>query len=80
MANKRGDGPAFTAMAPDGYGGLVEITGGITVRDYFAAAALTGLLADGKMTRPGGGWNWKQEYSNEAYAFADAMLEAREAQ
>ena len=44
---------------------------GLTVRDYFAAAALTGYLAashtDGE----------PEEFANVAYIIADAMLKAR---
>ena len=41
-------------------------------RDYFAAAALTGLMAEG------GGASWDDDATN-AYLCADAMLKAREA-
>lgn len=44
---------------------------GMTLRDYFAAKALQGLLAD-----PNGKGTWKN-YASDAYAMADAMLEAR---
>ena len=44
---------------------------GMTLRDYFAAAALTGLMADG------GGPSWDDDAKN-AYKAADAMLKARE--
>ncbi|MEO1503168.1 MAG: hypothetical protein AAFU68_02970 [Pseudomonadota bacterium] len=44
----------------------------MTLRDYFAAAALQGLLADGmhQMVPPADGAIW-------AYDYADAMLKAR---
>jgi hypothetical protein len=45
---------------------------GMTIRDYFAAAALQGILADG------GGASWDDDAKN-AYAVADAMIRAREA-
>jgi hypothetical protein len=45
---------------------------GVTIRDYFAAAALTGLMAEG------GGASWDDDATN-AYLCADAMLKAREA-
>ena len=51
----------------DAFGDL----GGMTLRDYFAAAALTGYLAashtDGE----------PEEFANVAYIIADAMLKAR---
>jgi hypothetical protein len=40
----------------------------ITLRDYFAAAALTGLLSDGD----------RKSAVENAYAIADKMLEERE--
>jgi hypothetical protein len=43
---------------------------GMTLRDYFAGQALAGRLADGTDRR-------KQDVAEQAYAFADAMLEAR---
>jgi hypothetical protein len=45
---------------------------GINLRDYFAAAALTGLLAN--ETRSGRA----DEYARDAWEQADAMLAARE--
>jgi len=44
---------------------------GMTLRDYFAAQALAGRLADGTD-------RLRQSVAEEAYAYADAMLEARE--
>ncbi len=43
---------------------------GMTLRDYFAAAALKGILADG------GGASWDDDAKN-AFKAADAMLKAR---
>jgi hypothetical protein len=43
---------------------------GMTIRDYFAAAALQGILADG------GGASWDDDAKN-AFKAADAMLKAR---
>jgi hypothetical protein len=45
---------------------------GMTLRDYFAAAALQGLIANG------GCPTWDDD-AKAAYAAADAMLKAREA-
>jgi hypothetical protein len=69
--------PAFPAPA-----GVSHITEqGMTLRDYFAAKALQGLLANPKLQKEilaqGGclsGW-----IEDSAYGFADAMLKAREA-
>ena len=47
------------------------IARGMSLRDYFAAAALQGLLAD-----PSNAWE-EVEYAEAAYIMADAMLESR---
>jgi len=47
---------------------LVEVD----LRDYFAAKALQGMLAD--HTRDG----YKSDFAELAYGYADAMLKARE--
>ena len=44
---------------------------GMTLRDYFAAAALTGGLLDGAFPTP-------EDAAISAYEYADAMLTARE--
>jgi hypothetical protein len=50
---------------------------GMTLRDYFAAKAMQGLLANPKLyehlLKEGNSW-----VENSAYAWADAMLKARE--
>ena len=46
---------------------------GISIRDYFAAAALQGLLADSEREAS------CKDYANHAYLCADAMLKARDA-
>lgn len=44
---------------------------GLTVRDYFAAAALQGSIANPESS---GDWN---DFAADAYRYADAMLERR---
>lgn len=44
---------------------------GMSLRDYFAAAALAGLLAD---ESSGGSY---EEFAQDAYRYADQMLQAR---
>jgi len=44
---------------------------GMTLRDYFAAAALQGMLANSK------NYDSFDGYSDAAYEYADAMLERR---
>jgi len=53
--------------------GSAKIEGGITLRDYFAAAALTGILSNPN-TPPVA----EHYVSADAYRLADAMLEARD--
>lgn len=52
--------------------GSARIEGGITLRDYYAAAALTGILSN-----PDTPQNTPYYVSADAYRLADAMLEAR---
>ena len=66
MSNKISDGgPAFPAD-------FQLYSTGMTLRDYFAAAALQGILALDK----DGTWD---EFSKCSYRIADAMIKAREA-
>lgn len=46
---------------------------GMTLRDYFASQALTGLLANS--ASPLAAWS---DYAKDAYALADVMLTERE--
>ena len=62
-------GPAFPTERETAEGGTESFVG-ITVRDYFAAAALQGKLATRPMTAP-------EDYARWAYRFADAMLAER---
>ena len=50
-----------------------EPESGMTLRDYFAAAALTGLMEQSGVLHD-------KEIAKWAYQFADAMLRARESQ
>ena len=70
--NKRKDSkviePAFPAMHFD----LADNEHGLTMRDYFAAKAMQGLLAS-EVNAP------LKTFAKQAYTMADAMLEARNA-
>jgi len=62
-------GPAFPTVARDG--NWQPHHDGLSLRDYFAAAALQGLMASR---------NFLDEYDGPyVYEIADAMLKAREA-
>ena len=66
-------GPAFPFVEPPTAG--YTIAKGMTLRDYFAAKAMQGLLA-GTVT-PTTVWS-HDEVAETAYNVADAMLKARE--
>jgi hypothetical protein len=70
--NTKTGGPAFPAIWHDEHGTMWEAEG-MTLRDYFAAKAMQGLLSN----HTAEGQN--QEYASWAYQYADAMLKAREA-
>ncbi len=76
MSNTNTGGPAFPTERP----AMSEYGKGMTLRDYFAAKALQGLLAD---PEPFDLWDGDKTiadtYAREAYVYADAMLKAREA-
>jgi len=69
MSDKTG-GPAF----PRPFSGTTQYAQeGMTLRDYFAAQAVQGLLASPVQPQSGA-----DMYAQDAYVIADAMLEARE--
>ena len=79
MSNSTG-GPAFPQCSYNMKGGY-DITGGMTLRDYFAAQALTGaqvwdavLNGDNAQLAKGG----VDLLAQIAYAVADAMIKQRE--
>lgn len=75
MSNIETGGPAFPTEVWDAEG-IPQHTEGMTLRDYFAAKAMQGLLAaqiHGFNDRPA-----KGPFASMAYEMADAMLKARE--
>jgi hypothetical protein len=76
---KKDGGPAFPADSREGnyHEELRIVTNGMTLRDYFAAAALQGILAAGQdwtnIARGQGGSGVAL-----AYSYADSMLIERE--
>jgi hypothetical protein len=72
----KGDGgPAFPQNLPDDFvWRLPGSPGGMSLRDYFAAKALSGLLADPNVAY---GNEKTVRLCNGCYLIADAMLEAR---
>ena len=76
MSNTNTGGPAFPHTVEykgADCGGIVP-HGGMTLRDYFAAKAMTGILAGWSTGAPP-----SEETSKAAYAYADAMMRVREA-
>ena len=69
MSNTNTGGPAF----PSPTDGMLD-NEGMTLRDYFAAKALQGMLAEN-----GGGPMRNNTLAEFSYEIADAMLKAREA-
>jgi hypothetical protein len=66
--------PAFpTGIVTDDKGKIIGGSNGMSLRDYFAAAALSGMYAN-----PDHSYNTHFVGAAEAYAMADAMLKARE--
>lgn len=77
MSNTNTGGPAFPYSALQ-HGGptMYADSEGMTLRDYFAAKAMQGLLAQSQGTAIISPVEQAAEY---AYAMANAMLKAREA-
>ena len=70
-------GSAFPSPPSQHSNGFYSTGEGMTLRDYFAAAALQGIISDASVLA-----SLKKDgelISRSAYAFADAMLKAKEA-
>ena len=73
-------GPAFphpeVARLQDGRCVVADADPGMTIRDWFAGQAISGMITPGcvQMTEA-----TRKARASEAYAIADAMLKAREA-
>lgn len=76
MSNNTG-GPAFPELGNVAYNSDWQSEPGMTLRDYFAAKAMQGILANpgqlDNITESNAAWVVK-----DAYLMADAMLKARE--
>lgn len=69
MTERDTGGPAFPDGSTNPWG--VPEKAGMTLRDYFAAKAMLGLLTSTRISKP----DW---IANDSYEMADAMLKARE--
>ena len=70
------NGPWFERKSvsnPQGYHLPATLQEAVTLRDQFAMAALTGILANPPVDMRG-----LHDYATDAYRFADEMLKARE--
>lgn len=72
-------GPAFPGVEYKRTGdecgvSVMTIVGGMTLRDYFAAAALQGILSNTEASKA---WN-ESDVARFCYFQADSMLKARE--
>lgn len=56
---------------------IAIIKNGMTLRDYFAAAALTGTLASGHRSGAEYGFMTNSNIAEQMYSIADAMLKER---
>jgi hypothetical protein len=72
MSNTNTGGPAFPSAQLDTTTLTYKYVEGMTLRDYFAAKAMQGFISRG------GHYECAFDAAR-AYAFADAMLKAREA-
>ena len=72
MSNNNGGGPAFPSVLYHQSPTENWATHGMTLRDYFAAKAMQGLLANSEVQAT------HAEFAAESYKMADAMLKARE--
>ena len=72
MSNTKTGGPAFAQQLESNRDGFA-ITGGMTLRDYFAAKAMQCYWNDPEVV------GTQAQAAEWAYEMADAMLKAREA-
>ena len=68
-------GPAFPTTRYNANTMIVESFGGMTLRDYFAAKAMQGIVSHD----PTFSQTFVDLAAKDAYVYADAMLKAREA-
>jgi hypothetical protein len=77
MSEIKDGGPAFPRNILDhGHGVTTVHESGMTLRDYFAAKAMQGLITS-LHSKPYPEWQTAEWISESAYGIADAMLKAR---
>lgn len=75
MTTPKDGGPAFPCLDST-ESGLHLREPGMSLRDYLAAKAMQGMLAD--MPKLLHGFNWQENVARASYEIADAMLAERE--
>jgi hypothetical protein len=75
MSNTNTGGPAFPVCDA----ARIHELEGMTLRDYFAAKAMQGIIDSDKYMGLIGVNRYEQRTAEDAYKMADAMLKAREA-
>ena len=70
--------PAFPIVVYDRHGEIMDVHAGMSLRDYFAAKAMQGLLS-GSGDEDGYVGYDADALAEQVYVMADAMLKAREA-
>ena len=75
--NKETGGPAFPTEAYDLDRKVCVREEGMTLRDYFAAKAMQGLVADRRHVVGMGLPSKEKQYAESAYDIADSMLAER---
>ena len=79
MTETNTGGPAFPYVYDDPNKGVRNIQTGMTLRDYFAAKAMQGFLANPEaFEQQDEDTTIADTYAREAYVYADAMLKARD--
>jgi hypothetical protein len=77
MSNTNTGGPAFPQHGFDTIAERFTSQGGMTLRDYFAAKAMQAIIAS---EQPGDEeFATFDMYASDAYKYADAMIQARDA-
>lgn len=73
MSEKPNNPPAFP------HEDMHDVRPGMTLRDWFAGQAMTGMLAHSTRYRPreGAPANWHEAIAEEAFQIADALLSHR---
>lgn len=90
MENRPDNPPAFPGIEnnnddhiPEDYGYGPEISGGMSLRDYFAAKSMASLEVSWKILISTDKWSppddWQSRIAKTAYDQADEMLKVREA-